>query len=253
MLSRRRFIESGVAGTLAGALTAWRSPAEAAAGSAIHGGDPRAGSPLESSGSPRAGAVHRMPLHAAVFDERFAEAARFAAEAHRLGLPVRGVRGDVTDLWYAELHPLWKRQARPIAGLTPYAALFCLERLAWDHGMRVVYHGEHARLADGRIEHVLQGPVEAAGTAPTPRARAAPGERADWPTQIASLIAQAERRSSWVGLPPARRAVEARFLTPALPLGQGTARGREQRVGQSLHSWVIAPPARAVELALERI
>jgi hypothetical protein len=242
MFSRRRFIECGTAGSLAGAFAAWGLPREAAASSAVPGGDARADSALEGSGSRRGGALELPPLYAVVFDERFAQAIRFGREAGRLGLPVRGLQGDVTDFWYAELHPLWKRQPRPIAGLTAYAALFCLERLAWDHGMRVVYHGEHARLASGEVEHVLYGPAArpAPGTldtGPFPVAHGASDDRADWPAEIASMIARTESRSAWSGLPPARRAVQSRFLTPGSP--------REQSVGQPLHSWVIAPPARA--------
>lgn len=214
MVNRRRFIESGVAGSLAGAFAAW--------------------------GSPRVSADHRRPLHATVFDERFAEAVRFGREARRLGLAVRGVRGDVTDLWYTELHPLWKRQCRPIAGLTAYAALFCLERLAWDHGMRVVYHGEHTRLAGGEIEHVLRGPPGRPEARDTLTAHGVLDGRIEWPAQIASLIAQTEWRSGWSGKPAAGRATVARVLTA------GSARG--QGIGQPLHSWVIAPPARAREL-----
>ncbi len=188
MVSRRRFIESGVAGSLVGAFATWGSPVRAAR--EIH-------------------TSARTPLHAVIFDERFADAVRFGQQAARLGLPVRGLRGDVTDYWYAELHPLWKRQARPLAGLTAYAALFCLERLAWDHGMRVVYRGEHTPLAGGEADRI------------------------DWPAQIASLIALTEARSTWSGLPPLRRAAETRVLTAG---------------EQPLHSWVIAPPARAVEV-----
>ena len=106
--------------------------------------------------------------------------------------------------------------------------------------MRVVYHGEHARLASGEVEHVLYGPL---GRPEAGKARAAPGAldgREDWPAQIASLIARTESRSTWSGMPPARRAADTRVLTPRSALGQG--------VGQPLHSWVIAPPARTLEL-----
>ncbi|MGB6450429.1 MAG: hypothetical protein WBE92_06735 [Steroidobacteraceae bacterium] len=236
MVNRRRFIESGVAGSLAGAFAAWGPPAEALTGAALPVDEAPGESALQGSGSSGAtGIDHRVTLHATVFDERFVEAVRFGREARRLGLAVRGLKGDVTDLWFTELHPLWKRQARPIAGLTAYAALFCLERLAWDHGMRVVYHGEHARLASGEVEHVLHGPL---GSPEAGEALATPLDgRVDWPVQIASFIAQRQLRSTWSGMPAARRAAVTRLLTA------GSARG--QGVGQPLHSWVIAPPARA--------
>jgi hypothetical protein len=54
---------------------------------------------------------------------------------------------------------------QPIAGLTARPALFCLERLAWDHGMRVVYHAEHTRRADNTFAHVARMPVPGLNTA----------------------------------------------------------------------------------------
>ena len=51
---------------------------------------------------------------------------------------MHGIRGDITDLWFHDLDPQWKKQPVAIAGLTAHGPLFCLERLAWDHGMRVV-------------------------------------------------------------------------------------------------------------------
>ncbi|MGH8259734.1 MAG: hypothetical protein ACREUG_08590, partial [Steroidobacteraceae bacterium] len=74
---------------------------------------------------------------AAVFDERFAAARRFGAAMQRRGLRVHAIRGDVTQVWYSHLHPQWKRAQSPVAGVTAYAAMFCLERLAWDHGLRM--------------------------------------------------------------------------------------------------------------------
>ncbi len=234
MVSRRRFIESGVAGSLAGAFTAWESPVRAADSV-----------PRKTHSPPRvppyavphhAAPLYAAPLYAAIFDERFADAVRFGGEAAGLGLPARGFPGDVTNIWYTELHPLWKRQTQPLAGLTAYAALFCLERLAWDHGMRVVYHGEHTLLANGEVEHVLHGP---AGRPQAMQALAAPdedGRRSDWPAKIASLIASTEAGPSWSGLPPSRRSAATRV--PAAP---------EQRIGPPLHSWVIAPPVPALE------
>jgi hypothetical protein len=41
------------------------------------------------------------------------------------------------------LRAAWTKQPVAIAGLTAHGPLFCLERLAWDHGMRVVFRAEH--------------------------------------------------------------------------------------------------------------
>lgn len=78
-----------------------------------------------------------MP-HAVIYDERFAGARRFAAAVRARHVPVQSIRGDVTQLWYSQLHPLWKRSPVMIAGLTGYAAMFCLEQLAWDHRLRMI-------------------------------------------------------------------------------------------------------------------
>jgi len=85
----------------------------------------------------------RPPLfHAIVADTRFPESHAFAAEARRTGNRVAWITGDITDLWYSELDLLWRKKKAPIAGLTAYSAFFCLERLAWDRGMRMTFKEE---------------------------------------------------------------------------------------------------------------
>jgi hypothetical protein len=115
MINRRQFIEAGLAVSAVGGLAAV-APCAA---------DERFLAP-------------GVALRAVVFDERFAAARHFAEAARRRGLAPYATRGDVTELWYSRLHPLWRRERAAVAGLTAYAALFCLERLAWDHGMRVI-------------------------------------------------------------------------------------------------------------------
>jgi hypothetical protein len=179
-INRRHFVQTGIAGSLAGLF----------------------GTQLPASASRAA------PLHAVVFDDRFAAAVRFGNAARSRGLSTRGVRGDVTDLWYRELQPLWKVRAAPLAGLTAYGALFCLEQLAWDHRMRVIYHGVHETRPDE--EDVTAG-------------------TADWPADVAAWIAAVDSRGAWTGFAPARRTTARRYPTP------GPA------FAATLHSWVIAP------------
>ena len=81
--------------------------------------------------------------HLAIFDRRFAAARKFAQTTEARGISTRAIAGDVTWVWFNELHPLWKQRPVAIAGLTTYAPLFCLERLAWDHGMRVIQRNQH--------------------------------------------------------------------------------------------------------------
>jgi hypothetical protein len=144
----------------------------------------------------------------------------------------------MTQLWYSELQPLWRRELRPIAGLTAYAALFCLERLAWDHGMRVVYHGAHTPLASGDVDHVVHGPWSVRHHSKRGSRRSSDAHR-EWPTDLADRIARQARKSGWTGLPPALCAVAACARTPGLCA--------ERSFEQPLHSWVIARPARHLE------
>jgi hypothetical protein len=105
--------------------------------------------PLPTPSPDAVGASHNdhPKLHLAIFDHRFAAGRQFARSSEARGIATRPIANDVTSLWYSELHPLWKQQPVAIAGLTTYGALFCLERLAWDHGMRVL----HREQCDPRV------------------------------------------------------------------------------------------------------
>jgi|WetSurMetagenome_2_1015567.scaffolds.fasta_scaffold96962_2 hypothetical protein len=104
-----------------------------------------AGSVLPLSGlASMARASEPLAVQRAVYDDRFAEGLAFAREAGGRGWPLRAIRGDVTDLWFHDLHGLWKQGPAPVAGLTARDSLFCLERLAWDAGLRVVSREEAA-------------------------------------------------------------------------------------------------------------
>jgi hypothetical protein len=83
-----------------------------------------------------------------IFDERFPASVAYAREMERDGAPLHAIRGDITDLWYHDLDARWKQSPVTIAGLTAHGPLFCLERLAWDHGMRVL-----SRVEQGSRDH----------------------------------------------------------------------------------------------------
>ena len=100
----------------------------------------------------------RLAPYRILFDDRFAESRRFGAEIARLGGATRAFSGDVTELWYEELDVRWRREPIVVAGMTRHGPLFCLERLAWDVGMRVAYRAEHRRASDGSIAHVDRCP-----------------------------------------------------------------------------------------------
>ncbi|HEX7081570.1 MAG TPA: hypothetical protein VF329_11200 [Gammaproteobacteria bacterium] len=92
-------------------------------------------------------------LEAVVYDSRHPEAREFGARAALLGAPLRAIEGDVTDLWQHELLARWKAGPRAVAGLTERPALFVLERLAWEHGLRVVFEAEHEPNGSGAAAH----------------------------------------------------------------------------------------------------
>jgi hypothetical protein len=205
MLNRRTFIRDSIAGTVGAVLL---TDTLAAATVAM----PVAGTPQRKP---------QVPLYAAVLDARFAHAEQFGAALAPHGIPTRTIRGDVTDLWYSELQLRWRERAVPIAGLTSYSALFCLEQLARDQWMRVIYRGIHRRLSDGRVEHVLSGAQVAS---------VRDADNAAWPLAIATLIAQIDPAAP----AGAAAATRARYLTPATPIAE--------ELQEPLYSWVIGRP-----------
>jgi hypothetical protein len=160
MASRREFLQMGVA-----ALTL-----PIAAGGSL------------SSSISLSNGESSIPLYKMVFDERFAASRAFAKEAERWGVPIHGIKGDMTDLWYHDLYARWKEGPVAIAGMTAHGAIFCLERLAWDQRMRVVFRADHRFLHDGSIEHALSGPASMLR-----RAVMLSSER-NWAEEIAGIV-----------------------------------------------------------------
>jgi hypothetical protein len=126
MVSRRDILRGGIAATslplVAGLSLAPLQPAAAAA--------------LDHA------ALKQIGLYKVLFDERFAPARSFGRAAAWRGESVQGFDGDITSIWYHDLYVRWQKGAAAIAGLTAHGALFCLEQLAWDVRMRVVYRAE---------------------------------------------------------------------------------------------------------------
>ena len=212
MTSRRRFLHASVAVAAAGAIgsigTVFSSP----------------------RGTKSAASAGRLlQLHAVVVDQRFDESVEFGRELALLGAQIYSMRGDVTDVWYSQLYPLWKAGGVAVAGLTGSGVLFCLERLAWDHNLRVVYRGSHQRVTPDRIQHAMLGRVDW-----NTLSHDIASSDTTWPAAVAASIADME------------------VPCPAVQTGQmlrlacGTALRDPGRATDSpLFSWVIAPPARA--------
>jgi hypothetical protein len=74
-----------------------------------------------------------------VFDQRYLKARNFAEKARQAGLECAAIEGDVTALYFHNLALRWSRGPSTIAGLSTIASLFCLDLLARDRGMRLVY------------------------------------------------------------------------------------------------------------------
>jgi hypothetical protein len=159
------------------------------------------------------------PLYKVIFDERFASCRTFASEAKRLGSPVHGIKGDITDVWFHDLSIRWKAGPAAIAGLTAHGAIFCLERLAWDQRMRVVFRGEHSYGPNGRLDHVLSAPPDVL------RQTAGLDESGpEWAGRIASVV---------VRFPANRYGAETmNIVTPSAKRADDP---------EQLISWVIAP------------
>jgi hypothetical protein len=228
MTTRREFIQVTLTASVGGAVAATA-------------GETLSLQPLQPAQSEYAGTVRsllraparpaRLPLYAALFDRRFSDSRRFSVAARRLGIAIRPISGDVTDVWYSELHPRWKESAVPIAGITTYGPLFCLERLAWDHGMRVVYRGSHQRRSDRTIEHRLDAAAPQLGALHHKLSG-----RDAWPVEIAALMA---------GISPLAKPLplNRNGLSTITCVGQCAPTASEP--GEALYSWVIAPRARA--------
>jgi hypothetical protein len=92
-----------------------------------------------------------------VFDQRFAESQAFAIELESAGAVASAIRGDVAELWYKDLRVHLSKKQAPVAGLTDRPALFCLEELARDVGMRVIFRADHITEQNGHTQHAAVG------------------------------------------------------------------------------------------------
>ena len=83
-------------------------------------------------------AAEPLAIYRAIYDRRLASGLAFAAQAARRGWTTAAIEDDVTDLWYRDLAIRWRAGPAAIAGVTDARALFVLDHLARDAGMRVI-------------------------------------------------------------------------------------------------------------------
>jgi hypothetical protein len=165
-------------------------------------------------------ALRTVELYKVVYDTRFPASVAFARRAEARGLAVQPISGDMTRFWYDDLYHRWQQSPAAIGGLTAHGALFCLERLAWEQRMRVVYRGAHTAAPDGCVAHRFEGPL-----------------------QLVSLVADSVTAPAW--------AAALADAVAACPLGspqqahQGLTKAAATPLsGEELFSWVIAPVQR---------
>jgi hypothetical protein len=156
-------------------------------------------------------------LDALVIDSRHSEARVFGRRAGEWGAPLRTIAGDITDLWFKELDARWQSKPAAVAGLTERHALFLLERLAWDRGLRVVFEAWHQPAGAAGVAHKvvrsahasLESELGAAGLS--------------WPTVLADQLLTGT-------------GVATRDFRPS-----GAAMAERHDEPTKLYSWIIAP------------
>lgn len=178
-----------------------------------------AGARAAPSASPAEGAP--LAFFRALFDTRFPASRAFGEGMAARGIATVAMTGDMTAAWLDTLYPRWQKGAAPIVGLTAHGPLFCLERLAWDHGMRVVFRAQHSSSA-GSVSHVIEGarvPVRAAERVATDE---------DWVNIICDVIGGHSHAAA------SQASLRALTVRPTLQVPED----------EMLYSWVIAPVAR---------
>ena len=200
MTSRREFLQIGIA---ASAL-------------------PLATQAVRAAGLPPPAAEEQarvVKLYKVVYDTRIPASVAFARRVEARGVATYPIEGDMTRFWYEDLYHRWRSEPAAIAGLTAHGPLFCLERLAWDQGLRVVFRGEHTPEDGGIIRHALSGPASMLRDAQ----RAATDTA--WSERLAEIAMRVPRGRIEMG--SGRAATRARIAMP--------------EPADALYTWVIAP------------
>jgi hypothetical protein len=167
-----------------------------------------------------AGNASAMHLGAVIIEAGAGEARAFGRRLGTHGLAIRPIRGDITPVWYGHLDALWRTQPTAIAGMTRRPALFCLEQLARDHGMRVIHHAWHLDEGANAVAHVRARTAAAFRRADLDRSGA------QWTRALADEFISLSTEQSGTARGFAGGSLDAAFDEHAL------------------HSWVIAPVRR---------
>ena len=159
-----------------------------------------------------------LRLERVVFDEGFADARAFSEEARRRSVRTSAIDGSIHELWYHDLFYRWRDSQTPIAGMTDHRALFLLEMMAADVGMRVV-HRVHHHESNGTYSHRIFGPLERRDEIMIWLSKA----RADWARCAADIV------TSWPSSPTAINSGRSDILSARL----------QALDARTLISWII--------------
>lgn len=160
-----------------------------------------------------------VPLYKIIYDTRFEASVVFAHRAAALGVATHAIDGDMTRFWYDDLYHRWQSAPVAIAGLTAHGPLFCLERLAWDQRMRVVFRAEHRFDDTAGVTHGISGPesmLRIVGESATGR---------DWSAAMADVVTRC---------PAGRAAIATCEVRAAFT-------SADRHAPEPLYSWIIAP------------
>jgi hypothetical protein len=91
-----------------------------------------------------------------VADSRIPEARSAADSAAETGTECRSFASDITPV-YEWLDLSFRTEPMRVAGLTTAHALFAIERLGWDRGLRTVYRGLHGAGRASAPSHAFVG------------------------------------------------------------------------------------------------
>ena len=204
MPNRREFIHTGLA---VSALTA----------SYLHGPVALA-RPANPTTKPSAS------LFKVIYDRSFDAGRSFGAEAARRGAPVQATGSDIGSVWMNVIEPELETRPAAIAGLTAGAPLFCLELLASDYGMRLVYRIEHRPIDGDRYRHSVTGHTALSS----------------WADELAAAGTQWSASAAGLAL------THPEGLRPLTDISLLDLAEQAKGAGQPLYSWLIEPAARAV-------
>jgi len=101
------------------------------------------------------GRTGRLDFDRIFFDPRRAHALAFGETVRQLGVPTHALSGDIDDRCYEDLQRRWRIARTPLAGITDFRALFLLQMMASDAGLRPVLRIHHCGHGASMVHEVF--------------------------------------------------------------------------------------------------